>query len=480
MSEKKTHILIVDCAADTEQFLSVETIRRFREMDCELMLEKTEAGARGHLNDTSKPIRVLILAAPREGLDTAKLLPEALKARGAHFPVYVLQEPENAQGMPEVLQRRVPIKHYVGSKLAAVTLLRVLAHSSAAINQRLIQEMERELGPMADGQIRTGDRGQFIGIEATTLLSSGQSPFNVFIRIGDSKFIRVVSQGDEPDPEQITKYVNRGVELLYVRKEIQELYVRYCDQVSKSLISDQSATLQSKISHTFHHGSQTLELLRTEGLDVDNVEYASEYVANLGKVVRQMNLVEADQLAAFLGVASRYEHNTSVAAMAGLLAKSLNLGSDKSSSVIGLAGLFHDIGLVELKMYDDAHHICVDGISSAQRAAYESHAALGAKILTELQRFEPTVIQAISQHHIRKDGSGFPSDGSFTHIHLCAEIIGICDEFDYILRRKHKNPAINIRQEVEKLIPRFSRQVIKAFQATFLTEPASPHGDGAA
>jgi putative nucleotidyltransferase with HDIG domain len=204
------------------------------------------------------------------------------------------------------------------------------------------------------------------------------------------------------------------------------------------------------------------------------VKYASEFVGNLGGVVKQMKLVGNDQLAAFLGNASRHEHNTAIAAMAGLMARALNLTAEKSVGVIGLAGLFHDIGLMELGLEEPEVHLAPGDLSPEKRALYETHPAVGAELLSKIKRFDPGVIQAVAQHHLRKDNTGFPTNGTFTHIHLCAEIIGICDEFDYALRRKRLNPALDVSQEMEKVFPSFSRQVVKVFNDTFLKRFKKP------
>jgi HD-GYP domain-containing protein (c-di-GMP phosphodiesterase class II) len=82
---------------------------------------------------------------------------------------------------------------------------------------------------------------------------------------------------------------------------------------------------------------------------------------------------------------------------------------------------------------------------------YLSHPEVGAEELRKVKSFDPTVIQAVSQHHFRKNDKGFPTKTNRAYIHVCAEIIGICDDFDYLCRRKAANePTLDLKREMEK------------------------------
>jgi putative nucleotidyltransferase with HDIG domain len=299
----------------------------------------------------------------------------------------------------------------------------------------------------------------------------------VYIRLGAGKYVKLIRSGDVPPVDQIKRYVSKGIGFFFIRKDIQETYVRYCEQVANALISNANISLDTKVNQTMNQGVETLSLIQTHGVNDPTMGYASRFVLNVSKVVREYDLVSNDEIARFLGNVSSYEHNTSVAAMSGMLALALKLDSEKSAHIIGMAGLLHDVGMMKLGLLEGAGER-EDEMTPEERAIYETHPLVGAEELAKLKRFDPAVIQSVAQHHFRRDGSGFPSRSHFTHIHICAEIVGICDEYDYRVRRKRRMPHLNVASEMEKVYPLFSKQVVQAFLNTFMKDEAPLLSDG--
>jgi HD-GYP domain-containing protein (c-di-GMP phosphodiesterase class II) len=306
-----------------------------------------------------------------------------------------------------------------------------------------------------------------VTIRAKGLMAGTKSFFDVYMRLGPGKFVKIVKAGDVPSVEQVGKYLSKGVELFYIRKDIQEAYVRYCEQVAATLIANKNVDKDVKVGRTMNQGQEAFNLIRSQGVSQENMRYAGNFVLNVSKVVKDYNLVDNDSISHFLTKVSNYEHNTRVAAMSGMLALTLKLDSEKSAHIIGMAGLLHDVGLMKLGL-DEALGERERMLTADERKVFETHPKVGSDLLADLRRFDPTVVQAVSQHHIRRNGTGFPDRSNFTHIHICAEIIGIVDEYDYILRRKAVDPTISVRTELSKIYEGFSRQVVQGFQQAFL------------
>ena len=110
-------------------------------------------------------------------------------------------------------------------------------------------------------------------------------------------------------------------------------------------------------------------------------------------------------------------------------------------------------------------------------ALYQTHPVVGAEELARVPGIDPLVIQAVEQHHIRRDGTGFPQQSKFSFIHICSEIIGICDEFDFRLRTKRTVPGFDVFESMKTAYPGFSRPVVAAFLRVFAGQGKSARNE---
>lgn len=309
-----------------------------------------------------------------------------------------------------------------------------------------------------------------VPIAANKLLLASEASFDVFIRLGQNKYVKIVNKGEVADNNQIQKYVQRGVQFFFITKEAQEVYVRYCESLADAVNRSGSLGLDKKLSITMNFGNEAISMLQFRGVSEDNLRYASSFVGSLSGVVKSLQ-AQADTtpgvLTQYLAQSVSHQHSASLAASAGLMAKSLNLESEKSVQIIGMAATLHDIGIAVLGFKVDDNWD-PNKLSPSDRALYETHPTVGADELRKLKRFDATLVQAVEQHHLRRNGKGFPENGNRRFIHICAEIIGICDELDYLIRQKMtKEPHLDIRRRMESLYDDFSRPVVQAFQTTF-------------
>ena len=99
---------------------------------------------------------------------------------------------------------------------------------------------------------------------------------------------------------------------------------------------------------------------------------------------------------------------------------------------------------------------------------YKEHPARGAAHLNKLGYFNPTVIQAVLQHHERRDGSGFPQSLGAGSINRVSEIIGISNEFTTLLQQRLNNRNMDvINTMIKNIYPGFSEHIISAFENIF-------------
>jgi HD-GYP domain-containing protein (c-di-GMP phosphodiesterase class II) len=149
-----------------------------------------------------------------------------------------------------------------------------------------------------------------------------------------------------------------------------------------------------------------------------------------------------------------------------LLVKKLKIVSERPVHIIGLAALFHDIGLYGMgPEFQDENEA---SLTEEQRAKYYSHPIAGAQVLRGVYGIDPSALQAVAQHHERRNKKGFPARAGAGSINRIAEIVGISDEFVRLMKQAKKDPSLDLRAKMDnEVFDGFSHPVVEAFRETF-------------
>lgn len=141
-----------------------------------------------------------------------------------------------------------------------------------------------------------------------------------------------------------------------------------------------------------------------------------------------------------------YTHTLNVSLLATLFGKALGLSQD-NLMVLGLGGLFHDIGkmMVPEKILKKPGSLTAKEMEEMRR-----HPEYGARLLRERRDVAAPVLRVVLEHHERHDGKGYPrgaGNGQLTH---ASQLMAIVDCFDaltsdrFYARGVHQHKAVCI------------------------------------
>jgi HD-GYP domain-containing protein (c-di-GMP phosphodiesterase class II) len=196
---------------------------------------------------------------------------------------------------------------------------------------------------------------------------------------------------------------------------------------------DRSTPLRLAVGHAGPEATSSIDSLRE--LALRGVEMA--VTLNDGSIVGADRLTqslaattELDTMMHLITVVEQRDpspgsHGDRVARTAVSLAEAMGLGA-RALVRLRLAARFHDVGKIDL---DDAS-IAGDeeSLSGEALLGYQAHPERGAAMLIAAAGRE--VAEAVSAHHERWDGSGFPEGLDGTSIPLAARIIAVADALD--------------------------------------------------
>lgn len=174
--------------------------------------------------------------------------------------------------------------------------------------------------------------------------------------------------------------------------------------------------------------------------EVDAVFWVFEQV----RVGRVLPIIEAEAVAHALYVAMRLDgrvtvpqlplhdmreynavHGINVALMAMGAAEALNL-EEQAVRAIGVAGLLHDIGMVRVpvELLSKAEQL-----NDEERAYVTRHPVDGARIIVEADAALDLAAVVAYEHHIKPDGSGYPTLTYPRSGHRISNLVSVCDTY---------------------------------------------------
>ncbi|MBI3557867.1 MAG: HDIG domain-containing protein [Deltaproteobacteria bacterium] len=311
------------------------------------------------------------------------------------------------------------------------------------------------------------DDASFVAIRSESFVLGNKSAFDVFVKISSGRFLKLLQAGDGFTPDRLENYINKGVTHFYIKKEAEESYRNYSETITAAVLGSKKLSHEIKLGQIFNQGTMVMGFLKDQGVTEANLQCASKFIGSVKELVIQLNFEKSDVLSGFFSNVATAEHGVGTSLLAGILAHVLEIRMDRPVQIVGMASLLHDIGLAKLPeaLWSEDQ----SKMSEKEKALFRAHPTLGADLVRDIGHFDPAAIQAIEQHHMRLHGvDGFPEKKTTIPLPRVSEIVGICEEFNWLIQRAKKHSGLSILSELEKSVfPGFSRQIVYAFRTAF-------------
>ncbi len=298
--------------------------------------------------------------------------------------------------------------------------------------------------------------GKYLAVSAKDYLLTPKSFFNLFIRLSKGKFVKVLNAGEEVERGFLERYLGKGITHFYVMEEEHTRYISLCDRMVAEAAKRDVPT-EARTERVLHLGENVRQGLYRSGITPERLHYADNFLGHTDQMVRRMKMENAavgDMMASLLAK----DHVAVVIMLSGLLAQEMGFESSKAVKIVGMAALFHDIGLYNL--LPDLQREDPSRLSLEDRATWEAHPARGEEMLRTVGGFDEVVYQSVLQHHMRKKGG--QGGKRNMNINVVSEIIGMVDEFhNQVLEGEYSKERLD--QFMDEGMKLFSPQVEKAF-----------------
>lgn len=266
------------------------------------------------------------------------------------------------------------------------------------------------------------DDRNFCKIRTKLLLSVCPLHADIFIRLSEAKYLKLMQMGDTFDLQDMEKYtVKKGVEYLFIRnKEIGDFIKKFQVELLNYLEHkpDMAMDEVAKLNDSVFEAIQSLgtgvgftpEVQQMAKTQVQMTMKAMGKSPRLSKLFEKIESYQGKYIAS---------HSTVTGYLACAIASQMKWGSDTTFHKLTLAAFLHDITLTnhELAACKTLDEVQKDErFSDAERKSFKAHPMQGAEVARQFNEVPPDVDLIIAQHHERPDGSGFPRSLSSTYI----------------------------------------------------------------
>lgn len=336
-----------------------------------------------------------------------------------------------------------------------------------AVVERVSQILKR-VDPLMLDSGRVLD-SEFCRVRIEDFQGSQVLNYPVFVRINDSKFLKIAHDGGELVEDRIQGLRARGIEFLYLRKEDFAQYVGFQYRVAQEMIQSRGVEKSKKIQVAHRSMALVYESFYYQQMRKSDYEDAVDLIQN--SVALLSSVEDALELMEQLNQSQNgvYTHSVGVSLYSGLICRALGWTSSSTLMKVSMGGLLHDIGKKDfpkdlldkpkLHMTDEEVHL------------YESHPELGVRVLYSLKEAGADVLQIIAQHHELSDGSGFPRKLRSPEIFPLAKVVSLANVFCNLVMRNANSPGYTPHEALNRLNQdlkqKFDANVLKALNRVF-------------
>ncbi len=258
---------------------------------------------------------------------------------------------------------------------------------------------------------------------------------DVYLKISDEKFVKIIPRHQEYDAGEIEKYQRKNVTFLYI-KDID--YKIFINAVSNFFVNRSKENLPQIVSNnnilpTICHET-VHEIVSKIGLNEQALTLTNHALNEA------FSLIEKNDIFKLL---KNTLHQNSFISELSMLTSYISCAVCKESELKGpenylrlsLASFFADISLKddELARVESSHELESSVGSEKTRKIIRNHPLESAKMIERIDGLPIGVDSIIMKHHERYDGSGFPRGIDYTRIEPISALFIISSELAYTL-----------------------------------------------
>ncbi len=310
---------------------------------------------------------------------------------------------------------------------------------------------------------------EFCKVSIEEFVLRPKADFDVFIKLAEKKFVKLVHRGEHISTERVTFYKDKGLKYLYILKEDFGKLVNFNLNVAHLIKNRNDISQEKKMNFMKYTGEVILEKAFIDGVDKQSFTEAHDFLNLTVETISEYK--ETFDLLNMLNTHSDYvyAHSMGVAMYSSMIARKLGYESNQAFFKLNMAAIFHDIGKKEIdrETLEKPRHL----LTTAERRQIESHVTRGQEILMAISGIPEDIVQIVFEHHEDCIGQGYPLAKIKKELHPLSRILQVANLFmEQALKGPH-NPGMTglaAAQFIERIYnSRVDTDCIKALKSIF-------------
>lgn len=299
-------------------------------------------------------------------------------------------------------------------------------------------------------------------IRITDFITGTALPADIYLRLGDEKFIKLAGKGQAVPQDRIETYRSKGIHYLHMKKEDFARYVGLNLRLFTALQGAPRIEIERKITVVRHMTDTILEQLCVNGMNRERLKDAHSMV--LGTVDLLLQSEDTTKLMDILMSAGTLsEHAIAVAMISSLIAREHGWVAVTTQFKVALAGLFHDIGLKEIppELLNKRRF----EMSTSELRLFETHTTRGRAILQSVPGLPEDIAAVAAQHHERISGTGYPYRMKGDQMHPLSRLVAVADFFCEMIFSSETTKGVSMRDAYRSMSDDFRHDLDQDFVA---------------
>ncbi len=332
----------------------------------------------------------------------------------------------------------------------------------------MMKALPKKEGTSNEEEVSLNDN-KFSQVKIDELYTTRAILFDVFIRLSENKYIKILHRGDSFSNERIEHYKkNKNIQHLYFLNSDRRKYLKFLNSMAKKAVETTKLSTNSKVRMLTNLSAKILEEVSTEGMRPQVIEQGKEICENICTFIEKQDdlyklLVEFDSFDP-----KNLSHAFSVTLFATSLIKQFEWQSTSTLKTAALACLFHDIGKIKLPV--DLQQKRPEQMNEEELKEYKKHSEHGVLLLEGKPAINNSVKQMILQHHEYCNGSGFPFGIKGSSISVMSNILCLANDFVHLLIDQNLKPSKALKHILasKDLFSKYHPLVLENFIKTFV------------
>ena len=272
---------------------------------------------------------------------------------------------------------------------------------------------------------------EYIPISINRFLCGESAPMDLYLRLADSKFIKVVKNGDEFNKDRLRNYKDKSVDTIFITSVDFPKYVNGCLSLLRKMVDNNRPGSAQDFGLSLQVAETVFMALKVEGVSKDSMEQVLELGEILSDQIKAKPKLGAfvEQLFEMDNAVTR--HAIAVTTISLMILHNLRWQLKRNVDAIVVASLLHDITLLP---YPEIYSEPEDNWSDDVKKAYADHPFEGAQLLLDSGALgDKRVADIIRNHQELPNGTGFPNGLQGNQIYPMALPLIMADRLGQLL-----------------------------------------------